>query len=72
MDNSTTARFFTLEQFQRDIDYIRAQKITKSMYDAGLITSGQFVRLTELNRKSFSPFLVELFPRTVDITAHQR
>ena len=34
----TTDHFFTPEQFQKDIDYYRAQKITKALLDAELIS----------------------------------
>lgn len=72
LDGVTTDRFFTPEQFQRDVDYYRAQSIAKSMLTSGLISLLQFDKLTALNRKSFSPFLVEIMPKSVDITADQR
>lgn len=72
LDGVTTDRFFTPEQFQRDVDYYRAQSIAKSMLTSGLISLSQFDKLTALNRKSFSPFLVEIMPKSVDITADQR
>lgn len=72
LDGVTTDRFFTPEQFQRDVDYYRAQSIAKSMLTSGLISLSQFDKLTALNRKFFSPFLVEIMPKSVDITADQR
>ena len=68
----TTDHFFTPEQFQRDIDYYRAQNIAKVLLDAELITLSEYDKLSELNAKTFSPFLVEIFPKTVDSTAVQR
>lgn len=62
-DGVTTEYFFTAEQFQRDVDYYRAQNIAKSMLDTGLISLSQFNKLTALNRKSFSPFLHEIMPK---------
>ena len=53
----TTDHFFTPEQFQKDIDYYRAQIITKAMLDAELISLEEYHKLSELNAKSFSPFL---------------
>jgi len=32
----------------------------------------EYHKLSELNAKSFSPFLVDIFPNTVDNTAVQR
>lgn len=63
LDGVTTDRFFTDEQFQRDVDYYRAQTIAKTMLDTGLISLSQFNKLTVLNRKSFSPFLAEIMPK---------
>ena len=54
-----TDRFFTPEQFQQDIDYYRAQSIAKSMLEADLISLEECQKLSELNAKSFSPFLVD-------------
>ena len=68
----TTDRFFTPEQFQKDIDYYRAQKITKALLDAELISLEEYHKLSGLNAQSFSPFLVDIFPNTVDNTAVQR
>ncbi len=72
LDGVTTDHFFTEEQFQRDVDYFRAQQITKSMLDAGLISLSQFDKLSNLNRKTFSPFLADIFPNTVDKSSKQR
>lgn len=63
LDGITTDHFFTEEQFQRDMDYYRAQTIAKTMLDAGLISLSQFDKLTALNRRSFSPFLAEIMPK---------
>ena len=62
----TTEHFFTPEQFQRDADFYRAQRITTAMLNSGLISLSQFNKLSELNRKSFSPFLAEIMPKLVD------
>ena len=63
LDGITTDHFFTEDQFQKDVDYYRAQRITKIMLDAGLISLSQFDKLTAMNRKSFSPFLHEIMPK---------
>ena len=72
LEGINTERFFTPEQFQQDVDYYRAQRITKAMLEAGLISLSQFDNLTEFNRKSFSPFLADIFPNTVDKSSEQR
>ena len=72
LEGVSTGRFFTPEQFQQDVDFYRAQEIAKSMLEAGLISLSQFDNLTELNRKSFSPFLANIFPNTVDKSSKQR
>ena len=72
LDGVTTDHFFTEEQFQRDVDYFRAQQITKSMLDAGLISLSQFDKLSNLNRKTFSPFLEDIYPNTIDNSSKQR
>lgn len=50
------------EQMQREVDYVRAQQILTSMLDKGLITLSEFNKITELNRKTFSPLLAEIMP----------
>ncbi|TDT71514.1 hypothetical protein EV215_0890 [Hypnocyclicus thermotrophus] len=50
------------EQLQREYDYIRADQITKRMFEKGLITEDELNKITELNRKYFSPSLVEIMP----------
>ena len=72
LDGITTDHFFTEEQFQKDIDFYRAQIIAKLMLDAGLISVVEYDKLSILNAKTFSPFLVDIFPNTVDNTAVQR
>ena len=72
LDGVSTEHFFSEEQFQQDVDYYRAQRIAKDMLEAGLISLSQFDKLSEINRKTFSPFLADIFPNTVDIPAEQR
>ena len=54
-----------------EINYYRAQKITKQLYAAGLISFVEYDKLTALNRKTFSPFLVDLLPKTLDKSCNQ-
>lgn len=48
-------------QMQRDMDYRLAQKILSGMLENGLISNDEFNKITALNRKSFSPYLAELY-----------
>ena len=48
------------------------KKISKTLLDAGLISLSQFDKLSEMNRKIFSPFLADIFPNTVDNFSKQR
>ena len=50
------------EQLQREVDYIRAQRILDSMLKSGLISLSEFNKITALNRKSFSPALAQIMP----------
>jgi hypothetical protein len=50
------------EQMQREVDYVRAQQILTSMLEKDLITLSEFNKITELNRKTFSPLLAEIMP----------
>lgn len=72
LDGVTTEYFFTPEQFQQDVDFYRAQQISKAMLDAGLISLSQFDKLSNMNRETFSPFLADIFPNTVDNSSKQR
>ena len=49
-----------------EINYYRAQKITEQLYAAGMISFDEYDKLTVLNRRVFSPFLVDLLPKTLD------
>lgn len=50
------------EQMQREVDYVRAQQILTSMLEKELISLSEFNKITELNRKTFSPLLAEIMP----------
>ncbi|MVX64215.1 hypothetical protein GKZ28_10990 [Clostridium chromiireducens] len=55
-------KIYTQEELQREYDYILAQKILKSIFEKGLISVDEFNKITELNRKTFSPYLAEIMP----------
>lgn len=50
----------TEEQLKLDYNYFIAQKMLKAMLEKGLISEGEFNKITEKNRKTFSPYLAEL------------
>ena len=49
-----------------EINYYRAQKITEQLYAAGMISFGEYDKITALNRQSFSPLYADLLPKTLD------
>lgn len=50
----------TEEQMRKDYYYCLAQRIIRLMLDKGLITDDEFNKITEKNRQTFSPYLVEI------------
>lgn len=57
-----SAAGFSSDTLQREFDYYMAQKLLKSLLDAGLISEGEFDKITEKNRQSFSPYLARIMP----------
>jgi hypothetical protein len=53
-------RHMTMEAMQKDFDYMIAQKITQALLDEGLITAGEFDKITDMNGETFSPYLAEI------------
>lgn len=54
---------FEQVEIQQDYDYFRAQEVAGMLYNAGLISLSEFNKLTEINRETFSPMLVEIMPK---------
>lgn len=54
------ARRLTDKQFYDEINYHRAEKLTKKMLDVGLITSDEYDRILAESRKIFVPYLAEI------------
>ena len=46
-----------------DVKRILREKIYEKMLKLGLISLSEFNKLTEINRKTFSPFWVEIMPK---------
>ena len=57
-----TVKPTTQEEINCDINYYKAQKVAESMLSLGLISLPEFNKLTQINRETFSPFLVEIMP----------
>lgn len=57
-----TAKNFTGEELKQEYNYYLAQKLLKKMLDNDMISADEFNKITEKNRKSFSPYLVEIMP----------
>lgn len=49
-----------------EIEYFKAQKLTDMLYENGLLSFVEYDKLTELNRQTFSPLFVDLFPKMLD------
>lgn len=50
------------EELQRELDYHAAQKLLEKLLEAGLVTGGEFDKITGKNRRSFSPCLDRIMP----------
>lgn len=48
-----------------EIGYYKAKTITELLYSAGLITFDEHDKLTEINRRTFSPMYADLLPKTL-------
>lgn len=53
-------REMTDELMQRDLSYRFAQKFAKDLFEKGLLSQGEFNKLSALNREKFSPYLSEI------------
>ena len=54
------AHRLTEKQFYDEINYHRAEKLTKKMLDKGLITADEYDRILAEARKIFVPYLAEI------------
>ena len=60
---SATPKPIRQTDIEQDYNFFQAQKIAKNMLELGLISLSEFNKLTEINRKTFSPFWVEIMPQ---------
>uniref|UniRef100_UPI0040567997 SHOCT domain-containing protein n=1 Tax=Acetatifactor sp. TaxID=1872090 RepID=UPI0040567997 len=54
-------RVMTQEAMQKDFEYEMAQKLTKSLYEKGLISVDELHRILALNREKFCAFYSDIF-----------
>ena len=60
---SATPKPIRQTDIEQDYNFFQAQKIAKNMLELGLISLSEFNKLTEINRKTFSPFWIEIMPK---------
>lgn len=53
-------RMMTQEAMQKDFEYEMAQKLTKNLYEKGIISVDEMNRIMALNKEKFSPFYGEI------------
>ena len=58
---SSSGGRMTNEQLINELSYYRAERMTKSLLDSGLITDSQYDAIMAENRRSFKPYLAEIF-----------
>lgn len=51
---------FTEEQLQNEYAYFWSERIMRRLLSEGLISEGEFNKIVQENRKTFSPFLGEI------------
>lgn len=54
-----------------EINYYKAQAITELLYTRGMITFDEYDKLTDLNRRSFSPLYADLLPKSLEKPSDQ-
>ena len=63
MPGSTSSKPIHQSDIQQDYDFLQAQKVSEKLLALGLVSLSEFNKLTEINRKTFSPFWVEIMPK---------
>lgn len=54
-----------------EIEYYKAQAITELLYASEKITFDEYDKLTNLNRKTFSPLFADLLPKPLEKSSNQ-
>ena len=55
-----------------ELGYFMVQTLTEKMLEKGLISFDEYDKLTQKNRRSFSPLYVDLLPKTLAIPPKKR
>ena len=63
MPGSTSPKPIHQSDIQQDYDFLQAQKVSEKLLALGLVSLSEFNKLTEINRKTFSPFWVEIMSK---------
>ncbi len=53
-------RAMTIDAMQKDFDFMMAEKMTRRLYEEGLISIDELNKMSELNRQKFYPFYKDL------------
>lgn len=59
------------QKIMNEIEYYKAQAITELLYTSGKITFDEYDKLTDLNRKTFSPLYADLLPKPLEKSSNQ-
>lgn len=60
IDLQVTPREMTQEAMQKDFEYEMAQKLTRNLYEKGIISFDEMNRIVALNKVKFSPFYADI------------
>lgn len=60
--NNESVTVMTDDQMQNEFDYMMAQQLLKNMLEKGLISPGEFNKISALNLEIFSPELSSILP----------
>jgi hypothetical protein len=58
----------SLERMQQELNYRRAIKLLDAMREQGLISEKEELKIEENLRQTFTPFMVEIWPKSLAIT----
>lgn len=59
---TTTSKAFTEEELRQEYNYHLAQQLLNNLFENNLISNDELHKITEINRKTFSPYLAQIMP----------
>lgn len=59
---TTVTKVFTEEELKQEYNYYLAQQLLNKLLNEGIISSEELHKITEINRKTFSPSLAQIMP----------